>query len=195
MSKHRESKINQVALKIIPCQENTTPQNCIIEDNISLIAICFYFSQTNLVFILLLTYWIVFVTVIYILTFWLSIFYGFWSSPSASTPFLWKSVKFRWDSMFFSKVFSIKMFLLYVLFSMKHFSLLSVKLTRNNCLTLIIRLTWKVSKYGVIFGPYFPVFGLNTEIYSVNVRIHSEYRNIRTRNYSVFGHFSRSERN
>ena len=25
----------------------------------------------------------------------------------------------------------------------------------------------KVSKYGVISGPYFPVFGLNTEIYSV----------------------------
>ena len=30
----------------------------------------------------------------------------------------------------------------------------------------------KMSKYGVISGPYFPVFGLNTEIYSVNsVRI------------------------
>ena len=27
---------------------------------------------------------------------------------------------------------------------------------------------WKVSKYGVISGPYFPVFGLNTEIYGVN---------------------------
>ena len=26
---------------------------------------------------------------------------------------------------------------------------------------------WKVSKYGVFSGPYFPVFGLNTEIYSV----------------------------
>ena len=29
----------------------------------------------------------------------------------------------------------------------------------------------KVSKYGAFSGPYFPVFGLNTEIYSVNVRI------------------------
>ena len=30
---------------------------------------------------------------------------------------------------------------------------------------------WKVSKYGVIPGPYFPVLGLNTEIYLyVNVR-------------------------
>ena len=27
--------------------------------------------------------------------------------------------------------------------------------------------TWKVSKYGVFSGPYFPVFGLNTEIYGV----------------------------
>ena len=36
---------------------------------------------------------------------------------------------------------------------------------------------WKVSIYGVISGPYFPVFGLNTEI------------------YSVFGHFSRAEIN
>ena len=26
---------------------------------------------------------------------------------------------------------------------------------------------WKVSKYGVFSGPYFPVFGLNTEIYGV----------------------------
>ena len=26
---------------------------------------------------------------------------------------------------------------------------------------------WKVSKYGVISGPYCPVFGLNTEIYEV----------------------------
>ena len=26
---------------------------------------------------------------------------------------------------------------------------------------------WKVSKYGVISGPYFPVFGLNTERYAV----------------------------
>ena len=29
----------------------------------------------------------------------------------------------------------------------------------------------KVSKYGVFSGPYFPVFGLNTKIYSVNLRI------------------------
>ena len=50
----------------------------------------------------------------------------------------------------------------------------------------------KVAKYGVISGPYFPVFGLNTEIYSSNVRIQSKYRKIRTRKNSVYGHFSRS---
>ena len=47
-------------------------------------------------------------------------------------------------------------------------------------------------KYGVISGPYFPVFGLN-EIYFVNLRIQSKYRKIRTRNNSIFGHFSPSE--
>ena len=53
--------------------------------------------------------------------------------------------------------------------------------------------TWKVSKYGVISGPYFSVFGLNTERYSVSLRIQSGYRKIRTRNNSVFGHFSRCD--
>ena len=47
---------------------------------------------------------------------------------------------------------------------------------------------WKVSKYEVISGPYFPVFGLNTEIYSLNIRIQSEYRKLQTRNNFVFGH-------
>ena len=44
----------------------------------------------------------------------------------------------------------------------------------------------KVTKYEVISGPYFPVFGLSTEIYSVNLRIQSEYRKIRTRNNFVY---------
>ena len=30
---------------------------------------------------------------------------------------------------------------------------------------------WKVSKYGVIPGPYFPAFGLSTERYEVSLRI------------------------
>ena len=34
-----------------------------------------------------------------------------------------------------------------------------------------INTAWKVSKYGVFSGSYFLVFGLNTEIYEVNLRI------------------------
>ena len=49
-----------------------------------------------------------------------------------------------------------------------------------------------MSKYGVVSGPYFPVFELNTEVDSVNLRIQSENRKIQTRNNSVFGNFSRS---
>ena len=45
-----------------------------------------------------------------------------------------------------------------------------------------VYIAWKVSKYGVISGPYFPVFGL--------LRIQAEYRKIPTRNNSAFGHFS-----
>ena len=50
-----------------------------------------------------------------------------------------------------------------------------------------------VSKYGGICGPYFHVFGLNMEIYYVNLHIQSKNRKIRTRNNSVFGYFSCSE--
>ena len=52
---------------------------------------------------------------------------------------------------------------------------------------------WKVSKYGVTSGPYFPVFGLNTETDEVNLRIQSEHRKMQNRNNSVFAHFSRSD--
>ena len=31
---------------------------------------------------------------------------------------------------------------------------------------------WKVSKYGVISGPYLPVFGLNTEIYGPEITLY-----------------------
>ena len=41
--------------------------------------------------------------------------------------------------------------------------------------------SWKVSKYGVISGPYFPAFGLNTERCFVSLRIHSECGKMRTR--------------
>ena len=57
------------------------------------------------------------------------------------------------------------------------------------CKTITV---WKMSKYGVISGPYVPVFGLHREIYSVNLCFQSKYRKIRTRNNSVLGHFVRS---
>ena len=37
-------------------------------------------------------------------------------------------------------------------------------------LSFNISVALKVSKYRVFSGPYFPVFGLNTEIYSVHLR-------------------------
>ena len=42
------------------------------------------------------------------------------------------------------------------------------------------------------FSPYFPVFELKTERYSVSLRIQSECGKIRTRKNSIFGNFSRS---
>ena len=41
--------------------------------------------------------------------------------------------------------------------------------------------TWNVSKYENFSGTYFPIFGLNTEICGVNIRIKSEYGKIRNR--------------
>ena len=52
---------------------------------------------------------------------------------------------------------------------------------------------WKVSKYGVFSGSYFLALGLNTEIFSVNLRIQAKYSKKRTSKNSVLGHFSRSE--
>ena len=51
---------------------------------------------------------------------------------------------------------------------------------------------WKVYKYRVFSGPYFPAFGLNMERHFVSLCIQSECGKIRTRKNSVFGHFSHS---
>ena len=48
----------------------------------------------------------------------------------------------------------------------------------------------KCPRYGVFYDPYFPVFGLDTEIYSVILRIQSKYGKIQARKKSVFWHFS-----
>ena len=52
----------------------------------------------------------------------------------------------------------------------------------------------KSAQIRTFFWSVFSLFGLNTEIYSVNLRIKSEYGKIRTRKNSGFGRFSRSER-
>ena len=49
---------------------------------------------------------------------------------------------------------------------------------------------WKVSKYWVFSGLYFPVFRLNTKISGANLHFQSKFRKIRTRKNSVFGHLS-----
>ena len=57
---------------------------------------------------------------------------------------------------------------------------------------MLANTAWKVSKYGVFSGPYFPVFRLNTKIYRGNLLIQTECSKIQSRRNSVFGHFSRS---
>ena len=48
---------------------------------------------------------------------------------------------------------------------------------------------WKVSKYGVFSGPYFPILGPEKIPYlGVSLRVQSEYGKIQTR--KNFGHFS-----
>ena len=50
---------------------------------------------------------------------------------------------------------------------------------------------WKVSKYAVVSGPYFPTFWLNTDRYEVSLRIQSKCGKKRTRKNFVFRHFLR----
>ena len=67
---------------------------------------------------------------------------------------------------------------------------LNFKLPQTSWFTFAV---WKVSKYKVFSGLYLPAFRLNTEIYGVSLRIQSESGKIRTRENSVFGHFSLSD--
>ena len=55
------------------------------------------------------------------------------------------------------------------------------------------KITARKVLYRVFSGTYFPVFRLNTEVYGVNLVIHSKYRKILTRKISVFRYFLRSE--
>ena len=64
------------------------------------------------------------------------------------------------------------------------------------CLEFFLKCSVHCVKSVQIWSIFWPVFflefGLNTEIYSVNLRIRSECGEIRTRKNSVFRHFSRS---
>ena len=53
--------------------------------------------------------------------------------------------------------------------------------------------TLKVSKHGILSGPYFSVFGLNTEIFRVNLCIQFKYMKVQSTLISVFGNFSRTD--
>ena len=46
---------------------------------------------------------------------------------------------------------------------------------------------WKVSKYGVISGPYFPVFGLNKERYGVTQYLDNFHAVFGARSKPYFG--------
>ena len=52
---------------------------------------------------------------------------------------------------------------------------------------------WRVGKYGVFSGPYFPAFKVNTVRYGVSLLIQSECGKIWSRKNFVFWHFWRSE--
>ena len=65
-------------------------------------------------------------------------------------------------------------------------------LEEQRSIVLFCRLREKCPNTELLLVCTFPVFGLNTEIYEVNLRIQFEYRKKRTRKISVFGHFSRS---
>ena len=68
-----------------------------------------------------------------------------------------------------------------------------VAIGAHRCMTFDTFFTaWKVSKYRVFSGPYFPVYGMNSEIYGANLHSQSKYRKIRTRKNYVFWHVSRS---
>ena len=64
-----------------------------------------------------------------------------------------------------------------------------VKLSRNSKVVMHKKCPYSKLFWSTFF-PHIPAFGLNTERYEVSLRIQSECGNIRTRNNSVFGHFS-----
>ena len=58
---------------------------------------------------------------------------------------------------------------------------------KNKTLKISLRENGPNTKFS---GPYFRVFGLYAEIYSLNLRIQSEYRKIRTRKFRIWTLFT-----
>ena len=65
-------------------------------------------------------------------------------------------------------------------------------LTKNFILGSVLIHCMKSVRVPSLSGPYFLVFGLNTEIYRVNLHMQSECGNVWTRKNSEYGHFLRS---
>ena len=88
--------------------------------------------------------------------------------------------------------FSIKIFLSDEMDLRLFYFLVTLEMHHETSFSVIVATftAWKLSTCRVFSGLYFPVFGLNTEIYGVSLCIQFEYRKIQTRKISVFGHFS-----
>ena len=85
---------------------------------------------------------------------------------------LWLSKKFSWvfqvfpyflTFSYFSLIFQVFPWVLWT----QHDEIIITVITTSKQKPFYT--AWKVYKYGVFSGPYFPVFGLNTEIYGVNL--------------------------
>ena len=84
--------------------------------------------------------------------------------------------RFLWFS---TVLFSYKI----VHISIKFFFVFVFSVGESRRICVIIRITHSIKKIRIwsFSGPYIPAFWLNTEIYGVNIRIQSDYGNIRTR--------------
>ena len=96
---------------------------------------------------------------------------------------LYKSYKQKW----FYNLVSTKFGVPKMIYLCNNASCINIRI-HSHCVKSV-----QMRKYGFFSGPYFPVFGLNTEIYGLNLRIQSEYWKIRTRKNFVFGHVLRNE--
>ena len=119
MSKYHETRIHEGALKIITRKKNTNPhfkEHCTKTDDIWLVIIRFFFSQTNLVFVDILDSFSHSLLTFLFFEFWYSTYFRC-STEFAQCPYA-----------FFIKT-STQNVLYYVLIFMKHSFLLTAKIT------------------------------------------------------------------